>query len=194
MTEDSIQQRIDAAFRQVSQVVWIVTAQDGARRGGLLATWAGRASIDPARPLATAAIAENHYTRELIDSSGAFALHLIAADQVELAWRFAIGSGRDRDKLAEVAHRRGASGSPILDSCVAWFDCQTFARHSTGDRIYYWADVLDAGQPGHAAPLRDDELFSLATETQLAELGANMRADIAAQRPLYETWRVGLSE
>ena len=90
----------DAIFRQVTREIWIVTAADGQRRGGLVATWVAQASLDPTTPVVMIAIAQNHYTRELIDASGTFALHMITADQISLAWQFAIGSGRDRDKLS----------------------------------------------------------------------------------------------
>ena len=85
-------------FRLVSREIWIVTSAAGPRAGGLVATWVSQASIDRERPTAMIGIAPNHFTAELIDASGAFALHLIKAAQVELAWNFALGSGRTRER------------------------------------------------------------------------------------------------
>ena len=185
--------RIDVAFRKVAQTVWIVTSQDGPRRGGLVATWAGRASIDPARPVAMAAIADNHFTRELIDGSQAFALHLISAEQVALAWKFGIGSGRDDDKLAGISHQAGASGSPILRDCLAWFDCRVFVRYAAGERIYFWADVLDAGQNADETPLSDQQLFALASDQQRQQLIDGLQADLEMQAPAHDAWRAMLA-
>src|SRR5690606_14882202 len=113
-------QSIEAVFKQVDRQVWVVTAADGPRRGGLVATFVSKSSLDPEQPTVSVGLAVNHFTRELVDASGAFALHLITPEQVELAWRFALGSGRDRDKLSGVKASVGESGSPILDDCLAW--------------------------------------------------------------------------
>src|SRR5262245_24142815 len=90
---------VDSVFRLLDRAIWIITAQDGTRRGGLAATWVMQSSIDPAQPLIVAGIAPNHFTAELIEASGAFAAHLLVEDQCDLAFAFAIGSGRDREKL-----------------------------------------------------------------------------------------------
>ena len=118
MTERDLHQ-IEEVFRLINRAVWIVTADDGQRRGGLVATWGSQASIDPQAPMAAIALATNHFTRELIDRSGAFGLHLIAREHIDLVWRFALGSGRDRDKLAGVDWQVGTTGSPILTDVLA---------------------------------------------------------------------------
>src|SRR6478609_10965789 len=92
--------QIDTALRLIDRELWIITAASGGRRGGLLATWVSAASIDPERPILLAGIGPNHFTAELVQSSRAFAAHLLRPDQIELAWNFANGSGRDRDKFA----------------------------------------------------------------------------------------------
>src|SRR6476620_897039 len=92
--------QIDAALRLLDREIWIITAADGDRRGGLVATWVMPASIDPQRPALLAAIGANHFTADLVLASRAFAAHLLRPDQVELAWNFARDSGRSRDKLA----------------------------------------------------------------------------------------------
>src|SRR5690349_10401172 len=143
---DQGQQQIDAVFRQLDRPVWIVTAQCGEHRGGLVATWVQQASIDPAAPLVAAGLAPNHFTAQLVNGSGAFALHLLAPSQLDLVWKFAIGSGRDVDKLAGVATTIGQSGAPILRDCQSWLDCRVVTHYDGGDRWYFWADVLDGGK------------------------------------------------
>jgi len=51
MNLDSKKNEIDAALRLVDRELWIITAADKNRRGGLLATWVSTASIDPERPI-----------------------------------------------------------------------------------------------------------------------------------------------
>lgn len=185
---------IDAALRLVNRELWIVTAAAGERRGGLAATWVSSASIDREHPVMLVGIAPNHYTAELIDASGAFGLHLLDTSQVAVAMNFARGSGRERDKLAGLEMNTGQTGAPLLANCLAWFDCRAFARISTGDRIFYWADVLAAGQPGTGTPLREQDFFAGATAEQKAALLANRDADIKVQHPPWKAWRESLPQ
>src|SRR5262245_40900351 len=134
--------QIDTALRLLDRELWIVTAASGQQRGGLLATWVAVASIDRQRPVLVAGLAPNHFTSELVQASESFAAHLLRPEQIELAWNFARDCGRSRDKLTGLEVKTHETGSPILTDCLAWFDCRVFARHSTGDRLYFWADVI----------------------------------------------------
>lgn len=186
--------QIEELFRLVDREVWIVTATADSKRGGLLATWVSEASIDREHPGVLIGIAPNHFTAELIDAGNAFALHLITEAQIGRAWNFAIGSGRERDKLHGLDAKTGATGSPILTDCLAWLDCQVFARLPTGDRTYYWADVVDTSTSRAGVPLTEQRLIELATDEQKAILRSNRAADIALQRPLQQQWREQLPE
>jgi len=189
-------QEIESIFGFVNREVWIVTADGGSQRdklpqphGGLVASWAGPASIDLEHPTVSLAIAVNHYTHKLIESSGAFALHLILPQQRDLVWRFATGSGSERDKLADLPLVASVTGSPILKQCLAWLDCRVIERHVVAERCYYWADVIAAGRSGSGTPLREHELFATAGAEQVSQLRREMLADVAVQRPLIEKWR-----
>jgi flavin reductase (DIM6/NTAB) family NADH-FMN oxidoreductase RutF len=181
--------RIEQVFENIDREVWIVTAASGSQRGGLVATWVSQASIDRKYPIVLAGIAPNHFTAELIDSSEAFGLHLITAGHVHHAWNFGIGSGRDRDKLAGIEISAMETGSPILSECLAWLDCRVFAAHRTGDRTYYWADVVAGEMASSGSPLTESQLIHLATDEQKQMLRRGRDADIAIQRPQQQAWR-----
>ena len=180
---------IDRVLRLVDREVWIITAAAGQRRGGLTATWVTQASIDRQRPVLIAGIAPNHFTATLVDESLAFAAHLLRADQAAVAFNFAQGSSRQRDKFAGLTTIARPSGPPILADCLAWCDCRVFSRHDTGDRLFFWADVVEARQVSQALPLREQSFFQALSEDQRRQLAADRKADIAAQRPLHESWR-----
>jgi flavin reductase (DIM6/NTAB) family NADH-FMN oxidoreductase RutF len=132
-------------FERLDRELWVVTASAGERRSGLVATYVARVSLVPELPRVTVALAKHHFTHELIEASGALAMHLVGEDQIEWVWRFGIRSGREVDKLHGLATSTGASGSPILSAAPAWLDCRVEARMDTGDRTVYLAEVLDAG-------------------------------------------------
>jgi len=195
--------QIDAALRLLDREIWIITAAQGQRCGGLVATWVSTASIDRQRPVLLAGLAPNHFTTELVQSSRAFAAHLLRADQAELAWNFANDSGRDRDKFSNLGVETHETLSPILTDCLAWFDCRLFARYSAGDRLFFWADVVAAHSSPHAPregsitrsvmptmPLREQQFFQSLSSDQRQHLAAARDADATHLRPFHEKWRL----
>src|SRR5947209_1809805 len=111
-------------FAWLDRELWLVTAQAGVRRGGLIATFVNQASIVPDVPRMLLGVAKAHHTWELIEASGAFALHLLGEDQLDLVWRFGLDSGRERDKLVGLEWSAGKTGCPLLANAIGWLDCQ----------------------------------------------------------------------
>jgi flavin reductase (DIM6/NTAB) family NADH-FMN oxidoreductase RutF len=140
-----------------------------------------------------AALGANPFTGELVQASKAFAAHLLRPEQFELAWNFACDSGRQRDKLAELVTERHATGAPVLADCLAWFDCRVFARYDAGDRLLFWADILDA-DGRRSVPttnaLCEQEFFAKLTDAQRQQLKADRERDAIAGRQLSEAWRL----
>jgi flavin reductase (DIM6/NTAB) family NADH-FMN oxidoreductase RutF len=183
----------DDVFRLIDREVWIVTsaARDG-RRGGLVATWVSQASIDSQRPVIVAGLAPNHFTAELIESSGGFIAHLISADQIELAWRFGLQTGRNTDKFDGLETATTNSGLPVIASSLAWLECRVIAKYNAGDRWFYWADVVAGAKQTAGKPLREQALIAAANSEQRAALAAGFKSDVDALRPAAERWRAGL--
>ena len=184
---------IEGVFRALDREVWIVTAAAGPRRGGLAATWVMQASLDPARPLAVAGLASNHHTTELVLASGACALHLVGAEQAALALRFALGSGRDHDKLAGLGSKPGVTGAPVLDDCPAWLEGRVLTQFDTGDRRYLWLEIVAGRRRDHRPLLREGGLLAAASPAERAALRAGLQADLGVQTPLAERWLAALA-
>lgn len=189
---DQQQQAIEQAFATVNPPIWLVTASAGNRRGGLVATCVMRAAIDPERPLLIVGLAPNHFTAELVLSAGCFGLHLVTAAEADLAWMFALASGRDRDKLAGLELFQSRTGAPLLRRSLAWFDARVLTHVDAGDRLFFWADVLAAGRPGSGVPLGEGDFLASGTAEQRATLKTDRQQDIARHRPLHAAWRAGL--
>jgi flavin reductase (DIM6/NTAB) family NADH-FMN oxidoreductase RutF len=181
--------QIDNVLRLLDREIWIVTAAAGGRRGGLAATWVSPASIDRERPMLLAGIAPGHFTAELIDASGTFVAHLLRPDQTALAWNFACDSGRNRDKLAGLSLLDRQDGPPVLADCLAWLQGRVVQRYDSGDRLLYWADVVDSGLRESGPPLREQAFIGSLTGEQRKQLAVDRDADIAVQRPRHQRWR-----
>jgi flavin reductase (DIM6/NTAB) family NADH-FMN oxidoreductase RutF len=170
-------------------VLWVVTAQSGQRRGGLIATNVTSVSIVPELPRMLVALARQHHTWELVEASHAFALHLIGEERVDLVWRFGLASGRDGDKLAGLAVRTATTGSPILEGALGWLDCRVEARLETGDRTVYVAEVLDGDLARQATPLTMKRMLELAPTEKKQALREQLAHDTAVDAAAIRAWR-----
>jgi flavin reductase (DIM6/NTAB) family NADH-FMN oxidoreductase RutF len=169
--------------------LWIVTARAGRRTGGLVATFVNSASIVPEIPRVVVGLARQHRTWELVEASGAFALHLPDEAHVDWVWRFGLQSGRDTDKLDGLAWRAAATGSPILDEALGWLDCRVECRMNTGDRTLYLAEVVEARAALSASPLTVKRMLELATSDQRDEMKRQRIEDAAVDAEAIRRWR-----
>jgi len=132
-------------LRNLTSPVVAITAERGGTRNGMIADSAVRASIVPAIPRLSVYIHKFNYSHDLIFETGRFVLHLLRDDQFELIHRLGFASGRTRDKLADVPHRLGTLGVPVLDDCYAHFECRVANVMDTGSSTCFLGDVLDVG-------------------------------------------------
>jgi flavin reductase (DIM6/NTAB) family NADH-FMN oxidoreductase RutF len=111
----------------------------------MIADSAIRASIVPTIPRVSVYIHKFNYSHDLIFETGRFALHLLRDDQFELIHRLGFASGRARDKLADVPHRLGTLGVPVLDDCYASFECRVANVMDTGSSTCFLGDAVEVG-------------------------------------------------
>lgn len=189
----SLADMVSPVLRRLDPEVWIITAADGARRGGLVATTLMSVSIVPELPRVALTIARHHATWELIERSGSFAAHLVSDDQDEWIWRFGTQSGRDVDKLAGLAWRPGTTGSPLLDGAVAWLECRIEERMPTGDRILYLAEVVAGALERDAPPLTMQRLLHRAPDDRRRQLQSQLAADARLDAAAIQAWRADRS-
>lgn len=169
--------------------MWIVTAAHEGRLGGLAATFVNPASIVPAMPRIVVGIAKTHETWKLIAASGSFAAHLVDESQLELVWRFGLQSSREADKFAGLATTTAATGSPILNECVAWLDCRVEESFDTGDRTLFLAEVVETALLRDDRPLSLQRLLKLAPPERLKLLRTQLAADAARDADEIARWR-----
>ena len=130
-----------AAFSQMTYGIYVLTAAHGERINGMIASWVSQASYDP--PLVLAAVHPNRYSHHLIEKSGAFALHVIGRERRDFLGRF---KGPDTAaKFDSIRWRKGKTGSPILDDCIAWLECRVVDRLSPGNHTLFIGEVAAAG-------------------------------------------------
>jgi flavin reductase (DIM6/NTAB) family NADH-FMN oxidoreductase RutF len=119
-----------------------ITSASGGRTNGMISDSAVRASISPKVPRLSVYIPKWHLSHDMIWNSGLFTLHLLHRNQFELVHRLGFVSGREKDKLAEIPHRTGETGVPVLDDCYAAFECRVINTMDAGYATHYLGDIV----------------------------------------------------
>lgn len=130
-------QQFRAALGMFATGVTIVTVRSP--EGGLVGLTANSfnsVSLDP--PLVLWSLSRRAGSMPVFTHGSHYAINILAADQKELAQRFAM---RDIDRFAGVAWREGAGGAPVLDGAVATFECANRSRYEEGDHVIFVGEV-----------------------------------------------------
>ena len=140
--------------------VTVVTTVDG--RGqpvGLTVSSFIPVSLEP--PLVSFCVGYTASVRPALEGAPAFAVHVLGADQADLAARFAT-SGVDR--FSGVPWWTGPDGLPRLPGALTWLSCVTEVRQPAGDHLLVLGRVRAAEAGPAGAPLlhHDGRLVGLA--------------------------------
>jgi flavin reductase (DIM6/NTAB) family NADH-FMN oxidoreductase RutF len=106
---------------------------------GLTANAVASVSLDP--PLILVSVSRESRTLPHILEDGTFAVSVLDADGEALARRFS--SPESDGRFDGVAHRSEVTGSPVLQSALAWTDCRIHALHEAGDHVILMGEVLE---------------------------------------------------
>jgi flavin reductase (DIM6/NTAB) family NADH-FMN oxidoreductase RutF len=161
-------------LRTLTTPVAAITCRRGDKLNGMISDGAIRASIVPDIPRLAVFIHKFNLSHDIIFETGRFALHILHQGQLDLVHRLGFVSGRDRDKLADLAHRAGRTGTPILEDCYAWFDCDVVNVMDTGSSTCFLGEALEVGRGPGAEPLTAAYLRSAMPESWRTEYLANL--------------------
>jgi flavin reductase (DIM6/NTAB) family NADH-FMN oxidoreductase RutF len=129
--------------------VTIVTARDASGGCvGLTANSFNSVSLTP--PLVLWSLSQRAGSMQAFSQGSHYAINILAADQHELAERFA---SKVADRFEGVAFHDGSSGAPILDGAAAVFECFNRSRYVEGDHIIFVGEVERCEHRAGAQPL-----------------------------------------
>jgi flavin reductase (DIM6/NTAB) family NADH-FMN oxidoreductase RutF len=171
-------------LRQLTTPVVAITCARTGQRNGMITDGAIRASIVPDVPRLVVQIHKWHLTHEIVSETGRFAVHLLHEGQTDVVTKLGFASGRDRDKLAEVPNHAGATGSPILDDCFAWFDCTVLNRMDAGYSTFFLGQAAEVGRGSGDAVLEPEHLRETLPPEFRERYLPNLEAAQALARPL----------
>lgn len=142
-----------AEFRQALGMfatgVTIVTARSAqGQLVGLTANSFNSVSLQP--PLVLWSLSRSAGSLEVFSTGSHYAIHVLAADQKDLALQFA---SKSADRFAGVPYTEGAGGAPLLQGVAATFECFNRSRYEEGDHIIFVGEVERCSHQSGAAPL-----------------------------------------
>lgn len=129
--------------RYATGVSVVATEHDGVRYGMTVNSLAS-VSLDPL--LMLFCCERDASLHEPVLAAGSWAVSVLSAAQQELAAWFATRGRPGVDQFdGQSAHPGGATGAPIIDGALAWFECRTWATYDGGDHTIVVGEVLDLG-------------------------------------------------
>jgi flavin reductase (DIM6/NTAB) family NADH-FMN oxidoreductase RutF len=93
-------------------------------------------SLDP--PLVLWSLSRRSLSLPAFEAAARYSVNVLSSEQTELARRF---SRPHEDRFAGVGYRMGWADAPLIDGCVAWFECLHHARHRAGDHTIFIGEV-----------------------------------------------------
>ncbi|EGV30013.1 flavin reductase domain protein FMN-binding [Thiorhodococcus drewsii AZ1] len=180
---------ISRVFECYDTPLWLVTACDGERRGGLVATSVTRASIVDSLPRMLICIARQHYTWALIESRRRCALHLLQVSDLAAIWRFGLPSGHEVDKYADLDPATTPDANPLYGDAVAWLDGRVEFSADIGDRSLYLLEIVDGSVLRDAPALTLNRLLKDAPPERRDELQRLYARDQAIDAAAIQRWR-----
>ena len=126
----------DALAQFATGVTVIAARAAGDRYVGFTANSFNSVSLSP--PLVLWSLNRKASNLATFESAPRYAINVLARDQVEIAHRF---SRPHADRFDGVPFRLGAAGAPLIEGCVAWFECRHHAQYPAGDHIVFIGEV-----------------------------------------------------
>ncbi len=135
------------ALGHLAAGVSVITADiAGERKIGMTVTSFTSLSLSP--PLVLVCVDHRAWIHGRLPMGHAFAVNLLAEHQEAVSKRFASSVG---DQFAEIAHRAGASGAPLLDDAITALECRVTSLLPGGDHTIVVGEVeavhVAGGQP-----------------------------------------------
>ena len=179
-------------FRQLlgcfpTGVAIITTRTAAGRPVGLTCNSFSSVSLEP--PLVLFSLRKASSLLDTFTEAESFAINILSQSQEVLSGRFA--SSKIADKFDGVAWHPGPSGTPLIDDCLASFECRVHARHEAGDHVIVIGEVrhMAPGCADHALVFYKGAYRMLAESLRKLVLDGQLgTADIdEAYRALYGT-------
>ena len=126
----------DALAQFATGVTVIAVRRPDGRYVGFTANSFNSVSLEP--PLIVWSLNGRAENLAAFETADRYAINVLAHDQIEFARRF---SRPHTDRFASVPYRLGVADAPLIEGCVAWFECRHHAIQRAGDHVLFIGEV-----------------------------------------------------
>jgi flavin reductase (DIM6/NTAB) family NADH-FMN oxidoreductase RutF len=133
----------DSLIQAVDYPLFVVTAGASGAVSGCVAGFVTQSSLRPVRFIVC--VSKVNHTFAVAERASGLALHLLGADQRDMASLFGERTGDCTDKFERVQWAPGATQAPLLADCAAWVEGPILDRMSAGDHEAYLMAISDGG-------------------------------------------------
>lgn len=159
---------VERVMHEMPYGLYIIGSREpeAGRVNGMMADWVMQVSFEPR--IVAVSFEPTSHTLQNIRERKYFTVNLLAQDDesMELARRFAQPfsgekvegrKGEERTKvhykLDGLPYQTSPNGCPVLDSAMAWFECELADAQPIGDHVLVLGVVLDGGVLKQAEPM-----------------------------------------
>ena len=138
----SLDNELEKAIGRISGGLYIITAQKGAVKGAMLASWVSQASFNP--PGFTVAVAKDRAIESLLQVGDRFVLNILEEGNYQpLMKHFLKRFPPGADRFAGVNIQTATNGSPILNDALAYLECEVSSRMECSDHWIVYSTVTN---------------------------------------------------
>jgi flavin reductase (DIM6/NTAB) family NADH-FMN oxidoreductase RutF len=81
---------------------------------------------------------------EIMMEHDSFCVNFLPEHRREWSDWWAGKAPKDADQFADIPHKEGTTGSPVLEGCLGYIDCKVWERYPGGDHTLVLGEVQDA--------------------------------------------------
>lgn len=127
--DDCSGRQLRDAFGKFATGITVITATSAVGPVSIVANSFASVSLDPALVLWSVDRSARRFP--YFDAANHYAIHVLAAEQQDLCTQVA----RNVHALQDIAHGLNTDGVPLVDHCLARFECRRVAAHEAGDHV-----------------------------------------------------------
>ena len=138
-------------MRQWASGVTVVTSLSGGERYGMTVSSFTSISVDP--PMVTVTLNNATRTKQLVDTTGAFAINLLSEGQEELSERFAGRVSDHVNRFDGVRVQYSPEDIPMLPDAAVYVLCRVVYTYAMANSTLYIAEVIRSVKAANHPPL-----------------------------------------
>lgn len=131
--------------------VTVITSAAGEELQGMTANAVTSVSLDPVMMLVC--VDKGTHTHRMLETGGVFTVNILGEHQEDVSRLFAKRAEPEVGTLRGQAFRRGETGSPILEDCLAFIECRVAEVLTGGDHSIFLGEVVNEGVVNDVKPL-----------------------------------------